>query len=55
MLKVGYDAQAFLMPNGGTGKGLHLRNLLGPYVDTFIGFASNIPNPSGYTLVQEDQ
>jgi glycosyltransferase involved in cell wall biosynthesis len=53
MIKVGYDAQAFLSPNGGTGKGLQLRNLLGPFVDNFIGFASTDPNPSGMSLVQE--
>jgi glycosyltransferase involved in cell wall biosynthesis len=53
MLKVGYDAQAFLSPNGGTGKGLQLRNLLGPFLDQFLGFASTAPNPSGLPLVQE--
>ena len=53
MRRVGYDAQAFLSPNGGTGKGLQLRNLLGPYVDSFTGFASTGPNPSGMRLVQE--
>ena len=30
MLRIGYDAEAFLGPNGGLGKGLQLRNLLGP-------------------------
>jgi glycosyltransferase involved in cell wall biosynthesis len=53
MRRVGYDAQAFLSPNGGTGKGLQLRNLLGPYLDRFTGFASNSPNPSGIPLIQE--
>lgn len=53
MIMVGYDAQAFLDPNGGTGKGLQLRNLLGPFIDSFIGFASNAPNPSGVALIQE--
>ena len=53
MRRVGYDAQAFLSPNGGTGKGLQLRNLLGPYLDRFVGFASNSPNPSNMPLVQE--
>lgn len=53
MIKVGYDAQAFLSPNGGTGKGLQLRNLLGPFVHSFVGFASNAPNCSGLPLVQE--
>jgi glycosyltransferase involved in cell wall biosynthesis len=53
MVKVGYDAQAFLSPNGGTGKGLQLRNLLGPFIERFIGFASNAPNRSGFPLVQE--
>jgi glycosyltransferase involved in cell wall biosynthesis len=53
MVKVGYDAQAFLAPNGGAGKGLQLRNLLGPFIGSFVGFASNSPNHSGYRLVQE--
>jgi glycosyltransferase involved in cell wall biosynthesis len=52
MIKVGYDAQAFLA-SGGTGKGLQLRNLLGPFADRFIGFASNAPNPSGVPLIRE--
>ena len=53
MVKIGYDAQALLMPNGGTGKGLQLRNLLGPFIESFVGFASNAPNRSGYPFVQE--
>ena len=53
MVKIGYDAQALLMPNGGTGKGQQLRNLLGPFIESFVGFASNAPNRSGYPLVQE--
>jgi glycosyltransferase involved in cell wall biosynthesis len=52
-LKVGYDAQAFLSPNGGLGKGLQLKNLLGPYIDTFAGFATPAPNSSGLRLIQE--
>ena len=35
MLRVGYDAQTFLCPNGGLGKGLQLRNLLGRHIDNF--------------------
>ncbi len=53
MSRVGYDAQAFLSPNGGTGKGAQLRTLIGPFIDRFIGFASTDPNPSGMPLVQE--
>jgi glycosyltransferase involved in cell wall biosynthesis len=53
MRRVGYDGQAFLSPNGGTGKGLQLRNLLGPYLHRFTGFASNSPNPSSVSLIQE--
>jgi glycosyltransferase involved in cell wall biosynthesis len=53
MRRVGYDGQAFLSPNGGTGKGLQLRNLLGPFLHRFAGFASNSPNPSGISLIQE--
>jgi glycosyltransferase involved in cell wall biosynthesis len=52
-MRVGYDAQAFLSPNGGTGKGLQLRNLLGPFIGNFVGFASTDPNASGMPLVQE--
>ena len=51
--KVGYDAQAFLAPNGGAGKGLQLRNLVGPFMESFVGFASNTSHCSGYSLVQE--
>ena len=53
MLKVGYEAQAFLSSNGGTGKGLQLRNLIGPFVNQFVGFASSEPNRSGLAFVQE--
>lgn len=53
MLRVGYDAQSFLSFNGGTGKGLQLRNLLGPYRDDFLGFASTDPNPTDMPLIQE--
>jgi len=53
MLKIGYDAQAFLSPNGGLGKGLQLRNLLGPRIANFSGFASTSPNHSGMKLIQE--
>ena len=51
-LRVAYDAQAFLSANGGTGKGVQLRNLLGPYSDSFVGFATNGQNHSGRPLVQ---
>jgi glycosyltransferase involved in cell wall biosynthesis len=53
MRKVGYDAQAFLSANGGTGKGVQLRNLVGPFLDTFVGFASTEPNGSGLPLIRE--
>jgi len=53
MLKIGYDAQAFLSPNGGLGKGLQLRNLLGRTIDKFSGFATPAPNHSGLNLIQE--
>lgn len=52
-MRVGYDAQALLSGNGGTGKGAHLRTLLGPFLDSFVGFASTDPNMSGLPLVQE--
>jgi glycosyltransferase involved in cell wall biosynthesis len=50
-LRVAYDAQAFLSPNKGTGKGVQLRNLLGPYLDTFAGFATKGRNYSDQTLI----
>ena len=53
MLRIGYDAQAFLSPNGGMGKGLQLRNLLGSHIDTFIGFTSKSPNNTSRTFIQE--
>ena len=53
MLRVGYDAQTFLCANGGLGKGLQLRNLLGRHIETFAGFASTAPNHSGMSLIQE--
>jgi glycosyltransferase involved in cell wall biosynthesis len=52
-LRVAYDAQAFLAPNGGTGKGVQLRNLLGPYADTFVGFAAKGKNHSLQPIIQE--
>ena len=53
MLRVGYDAQTFLCSNGGLGKGLQLRNLLGRHIESFAGFASTVPNRSGMKLIQE--
>jgi glycosyltransferase involved in cell wall biosynthesis len=53
MLKVGYDAQTFLSPQGGLGKGLQLRNLLGRHIESFTGFASTSPNHSGREFIQE--
>src|SRR5579863_7870460 len=37
MRRVGYDAQAFLSPNRGTGKGVQLRNLLARQRDALSG------------------
>jgi glycosyltransferase involved in cell wall biosynthesis len=51
-LRIAYDAQAFLSVNGGTGKGIQLKNLLGPYSDCFVGFATKGKNHSGRPLVQ---
>ena len=51
-LRVAYDAQAFLSANGGTGKGIHLRNLLGAYADCFVGFATKGKNYSNWHLIQ---
>jgi glycosyltransferase involved in cell wall biosynthesis len=50
---VGYDGQAFLTRNGGTGKGAQLRTLLGPFIRLFTGFASTDPNFGDVPLVQE--
>jgi glycosyltransferase involved in cell wall biosynthesis len=52
-LRVGYDAQTFLCSNGGLGKGLQLRNLLGRHIESFAGFATPAPNQSGLRLIQE--
>ena len=51
-LRVAYDGQAFLSANGGTGKGVQLRNLLGPYADRFVGLATPGKNYSRHPLVQ---
>ena len=51
-LRVAYDAQAFLSPNRGLGKGVQLRSLLGPYLDTFAGFATRGQNYSEQRLIQ---
>jgi glycosyltransferase involved in cell wall biosynthesis len=53
MLRVGYDAQTFLSPQGGLGKGGQLRNLLGRHIESFTGFASTVPNHSGRKFIQE--
>jgi glycosyltransferase involved in cell wall biosynthesis len=53
MHKVGYDGQAFLTRNGGTGKGAQLRTLLGPFIHQFTGFASTDPNYGDLPLIQE--
>ena len=50
---VGYDGQAFLTQNGGTGKGAQLRTLLGPFIRQFTGFASTDPNFGDIPLIQE--
>lgn len=51
-VRVAYDAQAFLSPNGGTGKGVQLRNLLGPFANTFLGFATKGKNYAEHSLIQ---
>jgi glycosyltransferase involved in cell wall biosynthesis len=51
-LRVAYDAQAFLSPSGGLGKGAQLRNLLGPYPYTFAGFATEGKSYSEHPLIQ---
>jgi glycosyltransferase involved in cell wall biosynthesis len=51
-LRVAYDAQAFLSPNGGTGKGIYLRNLIAPYAESFSGLATNGRKYFDYPLIQ---
>jgi glycosyltransferase involved in cell wall biosynthesis len=53
IMKVGYDAHAFVMEDGGTGKGIQLQNLLGQNLHTFIGFAPPGKKPSGLPLVRQ--
>jgi glycosyltransferase involved in cell wall biosynthesis len=53
VVRVGYDGQAFLTRNGGTGKGAQLRTLLGPFIHQFTGFASTDPNFGDVPLIQE--
>ena len=50
---IAYDAQAFLSANGGTGKGVQLRNLLGPYSNSFIGFTTKGKNNGRRALIQQ--
>jgi glycosyltransferase involved in cell wall biosynthesis len=51
-LRVAYDAQAFLSKNGGTGKGVQLKNLIGPYSESFVGFATSGRSYSNWPLIQ---
>jgi|SRR5579872_1006966 len=51
-VRVAYDAQAFLSQNGGTGKGIQLRNLLGPFAGTFLGFATKGKSYAEHALIQ---
>jgi glycosyltransferase involved in cell wall biosynthesis len=51
-LRVAYDATAFLPANGGTGKGIQLRNILGAYSKCFLGFATRGKNHSDQRLIQ---
>lgn len=53
MIKVGYDAQAFLFAHGGAGKGAQLRTLLGRHSARFIGFTSRERNAARCQFVQE--
>jgi glycosyltransferase involved in cell wall biosynthesis len=47
-LRVTYDAQALVSKDGGMGKGVQLRNLLGSYKDTFVGLAPAGPTVPGH-------
>lgn len=51
--RIAYDAQAFLSPNGGTGKGIYLRNLIAPYADQFLGLATKGRSYYEHRLIQE--
>ncbi|HEX4771133.1 MAG TPA: glycosyltransferase family 1 protein [Bryobacteraceae bacterium] len=50
--QVFYDAQAFLSRNGGTGKGIYLRNFIAPYAEEFVGLATKGFSYFDYHLVQ---
>lgn len=47
-LTVAYDAQAFVMRDGGTGKGTYLRNFLGSRLQEFTGLAPE--GTAGYNV-----
>jgi glycosyltransferase involved in cell wall biosynthesis len=53
LMKIGYDAHAFVMEDGGTGKGIQLQNLLGQNLQSFIGFAPPGNKNSALPLVRE--
>jgi glycosyltransferase involved in cell wall biosynthesis len=51
--RVAYDAQAFLSANGGTGKGIYLRNFIAPYADSFVGLATRGQSYYEHRLIQQ--
>jgi glycosyltransferase involved in cell wall biosynthesis len=51
--RVAYDAQAFLSPNGGTGKGIYLRNFIAPYSDSFLALATKGHSYYDHRLIQQ--
>src|SRR5260370_31622954 len=52
-LRVAYEAQEFLSWTGKRHKGVHLSNLLGPYSDSFVGFATPGRSHDGrYLIIQ---
>jgi glycosyltransferase involved in cell wall biosynthesis len=52
-LRVAYDAQAIIVPDLHIGKGIHLRNLLGPYITRFTGLAPKGTYKTELPIVQE--
>lgn len=52
-VRVAYDAQAFLSANGGTGKGIYLRNFIAPYSDSFLGLATRGQSYYEHRLIQQ--
>jgi glycosyltransferase involved in cell wall biosynthesis len=51
-LRVAYDAQAVVAPEQHIGKGAHLRNLLGPHIQHFVGLAPGGSQKTTLPIIQ---